>query len=294
VQLERNDDAAGPGQAPRATGEPRPLPPPVASPEPRAPVPQGRRDTGLFAEPARPAAAPPAAPATPPPASPAAYAGSGKGVEHELFEEDSSAPRAPAPPPSRPNTGARALPVVSFGAAPAPAAERAGPPRTEAPLPFDPLEGTPPARANAVPAAPAGRPRSDTDWSSILHDMDRDENGELSREDTAEAVIRRLETSGIALANSFRPKDKRKIAGAAKKGEMPRRQATRTVARHLMDKVTYGVDNDPRFAELARDFVSLEALDALAALERTQKSNRNASPRLSAFLLLDAALGPAR
>jgi len=45
---------------------------------------------------------------------------------------------------------------------------------------------------------------------------------------------------------------------------------------------------------MAGDFVSMEEADAIAALDRTQKSGRNASPRLSAFLLLDAATAGGR
>jgi len=41
---------------------------------------------------------------------------------------------------------------------------------------------------------------------------------------------------------------------------------------------------------LARDFVALEEADALNALENTHGSSKNASARLAAFLLLDAAL----
>jgi hypothetical protein len=41
---------------------------------------------------------------------------------------------------------------------------------------------------------------------------------------------------------------------------------------------------------MAKQFVRFERVDALAALEQTQSTSRNASPRLAAFLLLDAAL----
>ena len=42
--------------------------------------------------------------------------------------------------------------------------------------------------------------------------------------------------------------------------------------------------------DMAKQFVRFERTDALAALEQTQSTSRNASPRLAAFLLLDAAL----
>ncbi len=40
---------------------------------------------------------------------------------------------------------------------------------------------------------------------------------------------------------------------------------------------------------LARQFHVLEEEDALNALEQTQKTNRNCSARLAAYLLVDAA-----
>jgi hypothetical protein len=41
---------------------------------------------------------------------------------------------------------------------------------------------------------------------------------------------------------------------------------------------------------MARRFAELEKADALVALAQTQSTSRNASARLAAFLLVDAAL----
>jgi hypothetical protein len=42
--------------------------------------------------------------------------------------------------------------------------------------------------------------------------------------------------------------------------------------------------------DMARQFAAMEQADALAALDQTQSTSRNASARLAAFLLVDAAL----
>ena len=172
------------------------------------------------------------------------------------------------------------------------------------PPPFDPLDDLDDEvelEANPAPAPPnavseprpqqAAPSREEAGWSSILNDMDREAAGEMGREETAETVIRRLETAGVHLANVFRPKDKKKIAQAARKGEQQRRLAIQSAARNELERVARQVRGNDALADLAKDFVSMEAPDAIAALERTHATNRNASPRLSAFLLLDAAMG---
>ena len=222
-----------------------------------------------------------------------------RSIDRELFDDSP----ASAPPLNGAASLRRDVPVfkpsfepgnlhLSNGSAPEIA------PRKETPPPFDPIEDDDdlePERgwnANDASAPSLDVPRRDANWSSILNDLDRDEGtGELTREGTAELVIRRLEGAGMTLANIFRPKDKRKIAIAARKGEGQRRSTIRSTAKFELDRVHARLLTDEEFVAVARDFVTLEAADAMAALDRTQKSNRNASPRLSAFLLLDAALG---
>ena len=92
------------------------------------------------------------------------------------------------------------------------------------------------------------------------------------------------------MPETFRPKAKRKIAEAARKGDKERKTAILAQAGRQVERVTQRLRNDRELMELARDFISMECDDALSALEQTQKTGRNASPRLAAYLLLDAAL----
>ena len=122
--------------------------------------------------------------------------------------------------------------------------------------------------------------------------MSRDETGaKPDREDIADELIQRLQTSGILLPEAFRPKAKRKIAEAARNGERERRAAIMDNAGRQVERVTQRLRSDRDLQALAREFITLEEEDALNALEQTQKTSRNASPRLAAYLLLDAAAG---
>ena len=129
-------------------------------------------------------------------------------------------------------------------------------------------------------------------WRDIISDMSRDETGaKPDREDIADELIQRLQTSGILLPEAFRPKAKRKIAEAARNGERERRAAIMDNAGRQVERVTQRLRSDRDLQALAREFITLEEEDALNALEQTQKTSRNASPRLAAYLLLDAAAG---
>tara|TARA_R110000803_G_C11954399_1_gene318038 strand:+ start:88 stop:771 length:684 start_codon:yes stop_codon:yes gene_type:complete len=133
---------------------------------------------------------------------------------------------------------------------------------------------------------------NDMGWRDIISDMSRDETGATpDREDIADELIQRLQTSGILLPEAFRPKAKRKIAEAARNGERERRAAIMDNAGRQVERVTQRLRSDRDLQALAREFISLEEEDALNALEQTQKTSRNASPRLAAYLLLDAAAG---
>ncbi|MEO0982101.1 MAG: hypothetical protein AAFX03_05560 [Pseudomonadota bacterium] len=167
--------------------------------------------------------------------------------------------------------------------------------------------GGPPVRAATPPAAPQPASLSDheqTAWRDILADLDDGggpANGagapapgpELPREATAESLIARLQDSGVKLPQTFRPKDKKKIAAAARKGDDERRSTTRDLVGREVERVSIRLNKDEALRALAQSFLSMEADDALKALEDTQKSGRFASPRLSAYLLVDAALGEA-
>ena len=130
----------------------------------------------------------------------------------------------------------------------------------------------------------------DNSLSAIIADMERDDRPSLSREETAERLLDRLQDSGIQLTDVFRPKDKKKVAMAARKGEKQRHSAINNSAGRQVERVRQRLRNDSDLMSLARDFVSLEESDALNALENTHGTNKNASARLAAYLLLDAAL----
>jgi predicted nucleic acid-binding Zn-ribbon protein len=126
----------------------------------------------------------------------------------------------------------------------------------------------------------------------IISDISREESGQPpeDREQIAENIVNRLQTSGIPLGEVFRPRSKKRIASAAHKGDTARREAIREQAGKEVERVLHRLRGDPKLGALARQFASLEQADALAALEQTQSTSRNASARLAAFLLVDAAL----
>lgn len=134
------------------------------------------------------------------------------------------------------------------------------------------------------------QPRSSESLSAIIADMERDERSTLSREETAEALLDQLQTSGIRLTDIFRPKDKKKIAVAARKGEDQRRSAINQQVGRQVERVKQRLRGNLEMMTLARDFLALEESDALNALENTHASGKNASARLATYLLLDAAV----
>ncbi|HPE48430.1 MAG TPA: hypothetical protein PLR76_08540 [Hyphomonas sp.] len=154
--------------------------------------------------------------------------------------------------------------------------------------PAPPPTVVPPAGVQARPAADANG--SEIAWRDIISDMSREEGLPQDREGIADRMIQRLQSSGIQLPEAFRPRAKRKIAEAARKGEKQRKAATIEQAGRQVERVTQRLRNDDTLLELARYFLEMEQDDALNALEQTQKTSRNASPRLAAYLLIDAAL----
>lgn len=133
-------------------------------------------------------------------------------------------------------------------------------------------------------------PRAGESLSDIIADMERDERSTLSREETAEALLNQLQDSGIKLTDIFRPKDKKRIAVAARKGEEQRRSAINQQVGRQVERVRQRLRGNLEMMTLARDFLALEESDALNALENTHASNKNASARLATYLLLDAAV----
>lgn len=126
----------------------------------------------------------------------------------------------------------------------------------------------------------------------IISDISREEAGSapLDREQIAEALVTRLQNSGIPLGETFKPRAKKRIAAAAQKSEGARRDAIKDQAGKEVERVTHRLRGDAKLMDMARQFAIMEEADALVALEQTQSTSRNASARLAAFLLVDAAL----
>jgi hypothetical protein len=159
---------------------------------------------------------------------------------------------------------------------------------TEA-VPDTPAAAEPPPSV-VTPPAPKGEQTGEMGWRDIISDMSRDDPMPRDREEVADRLISRLQSSGIQLPEAFKPKMKRKIAEAARKGEQQRKAAILEQAGRQVERITQRLRNDDDLRELAANFVEMEQDDALNALEQTQRTSRNASPRLAAYLLLDAAL----
>ena len=175
------------------------------------------------------------------------------------------------------------------------------------PAPSAPRRDTLPA-LSARPSEPLRRRASDQNhghsgqansstgaapWREIISDISREPGGALpvaDRETVAEALVERLQGSGIPLNDAFKPKAKRRIAEAHLRGDRERRQATADQAARQVERVVHRLRGDARLTDMARQFLDYEREDALAALQQTQSTSRNASPRLATFLLLDAAL----
>lgn len=146
-------------------------------------------------------------------------------------------------------------------------------------------------QSNDNSTVPAARTSESQQWSDIIADMEREDHVALPREEIAEEVIHRLMDSGIRLGDIFRPRDKKKIATAARKGEGLRRKAISDAASRQVQRVQKRLDADRQLMHMSREFLAMEEPDALMALDKTFRSSKNASARLSAYLLIDAALG---
>lgn len=141
-------------------------------------------------------------------------------------------------------------------------------------------------RVSAVNSVDTGK---GVGWRDILTDMDKEEHPQLSREEVADELLDRLQDSGIHLPEIFKPKFKRKIASAAQRGEAERRGAIKGLVGFQVDRVYKRMSADRELMNLARQFHAFEEDDALNALQQTARTKRNASPRLAAYLLVDAA-----
>lgn len=155
-------------------------------------------------------------------------------------------------------------------------------------------EDSAPAVTEASAEKPADEDSSKSDETDTSEEEtssgDNAEDVVVDREQLATQFIERLQESGIQLAEIITPRSKKKIWNSARKGEKDRRTATKREAGRELDRVVKRFKSDEDLRKMAESFVEAEKDDALTALNNTGKTANNASPRLTAFLLADAAL----
>lgn len=202
-------------------------------------------------------------------------------------------PRAPAPSPlfAKPTAAADA---AWFNQEPRPAP--APPKPAPAPPKPDPAADRElvldrPVSARQAPvydpfAASESKPI--TSWRSLLGGVD--EVSAQVEETSAGAIIDRLDRGGVRL-HVVKASDLRRIANAAHQGERQRRRAIRDTAPSEIQRVSRMLEADRDLQHAARSFVAAEEPDALRVLSMAERARKDAAPRLSAYLLLDAALG---
>ncbi|MBI1361336.1 MAG: hypothetical protein GC155_13750 [Alphaproteobacteria bacterium] len=153
-----------------------------------------------------------------------------------------------------------------------------------------PQQPSPQAAAPAAPATEAEAPRSPSlSWRDLLTGIE--EVGPAEREETALNMIDQLSRAGVKLNHIVRASDLRRIASASHQGERQRRRAIRDVAPSEIQRVSRLLDADRALQKAARTFVAVEEPDALRVIAGAERAREDAAPRLSAYLLLDAALG---
>ena len=195
-------------------------------------------------------------------------------------------PRAPAPSPlfAKPTAAADA---AWFNQEPRPAP---APPKPD-PAADRELVLDRPVSARQAPvydpfAASESKPI--TSWRGLLGGVD--EVSAQVEETSAGAIIDRLDRGGVRL-HVVKASDLRRIANAAHQGERQRRRAIRDTAPSEIQRVSRMLEADRDLQHAARSFVAAEEPDALRVLSMAERARKDAAPRLSAYLLLDAALG---
>jgi hypothetical protein len=125
-------------------------------------------------------------------------------------------------------------------------------------------------------------------WRDLLTGIE--EVPEQARDKSAGQMIDRLDRAGVRLG-VVKASDLRRIASASHQGERQRRRAIRDVAPGEIQRVSRLLDADRDLLDAAQIFVTAEEPDALRVLASSERAREDAHPRLSAYLLLDAALG---
>ena len=156
----------------------------------------------------------------------------------------------------------------------------------------DPLFDPEPARSNGHNGHNgANGGNGSSAWRGLLSGIE--EIPLQVREHTAGQMIERLDRAGVRLHHVVKASDLRRIATASHLGEHQRRRAIREVAPGEIQRVSRMLETDRDLQQAARHFISNEASDALRVLSMAERAREDAAPRLSAYLLLDAALGAA-
>ena len=125
-------------------------------------------------------------------------------------------------------------------------------------------------------------------WRDLLTGIE--EPPAHAREQNVGMMIDRLDRAGVHLG-VVKASDLRRIASAAHQGDRQRRRAIRDVAPGEIQRVARLLDTDRDLQTAARTFIHAEEPDALRLLSMAERAREDAAPRLSAYLLLDAALG---
>ena len=229
----------------------------------------------LVLEPETPPPAPVPAPAPAPPPVPQIH------LVH-------SAPAAPAPAPTplfaKP-TAASDIAWLNDEPAPPPAPPRRDQVRDDELVLDRPVAARPtlmddPFLANDV--------RANANWRGRHNGVEEvSVNGHAN---DAGSIIDRLDRGGVRL-HVVKASDLRRIANAAHQGERQRRRAIRDTAPSEIQRVTRMLEADHDLQHAARSFIAAEEPDALRVLSTAERAREDAAPRLSAYLLLDAALG---
>ncbi len=139
------------------------------------------------------------------------------------------------------------------------------------------------------PQRPPANGNGSSSWRGLLSGIE--EMPPQVREQSAGAMIQRLDRAGVRLSHIVKASDLRRIATAAHHGEHQRRRAIRDVAPGEIQRVSRILETDRDLQQAARSFISHEEADALRVLSMAERAREDAAPRLSAYLLLDAALG---
>jgi hypothetical protein len=146
-----------------------------------------------------------------------------------------------------------------------------------------------PLHSAPEPLFPADAARDQTtSWRDLLTGIE-DKPAHV-RDQSAGQMIDRLDRAGVRLG-VVKASDLRRIASAAQQGDRHRRRAIRDIAPGEIQRVSRLLETDRDLQTAARTFIHSEEPDALRVLAVSERAREDAQPRLSAYLLLDAALG---